>query len=93
MIVDIFMKPAHFIRVRTTYSTKQYAHTYIEEFERLHGVPVSFIFDRGSEFTSRFWWSLLEALSTKLHFSIAFQPQTDGQYERIIRTLEDMLRA
>ncbi|KAJ8754711.1 hypothetical protein K2173_011126 [Erythroxylum novogranatense] len=49
--------------------------------------------DRDPRFTSRFWGSLQEALGTKLHFSIAFHPQTDGQSERTIRTLEGMLRA
>uniref|UniRef100_UPI0030D6F8C9 hypothetical protein n=1 Tax=Picosynechococcus sp. (strain ATCC 27264 / PCC 7002 / PR-6) TaxID=32049 RepID=UPI0030D6F8C9 len=40
-----------------------------------------------------FWLSLQQALGTKLKFSIAFHPQTDGQSERTIQTLEDMLRA
>ena len=42
---------------------------------------------------SRFWKSLHEALGTKLSFSTAFHPQSDGQSERTIQTLEDMLRA
>ena len=49
--------------------------------------------DRDPRFTSRFWVSLQKALGTKLHFSTAFHPQTDGQSERTIQTLEDMLRA
>ena len=60
---------------------------------RLHGVPVSIVSDRDPRFTSRFWLSLQTALGTRLHFSTAFHPQTDGQSERTIRTLEDMLRA
>ena len=60
---------------------------------RLHGVPVSIISDRDPRFTSRFWPSLQTALGTRLHFSITFHPQTDGQSERTIQTLEDMLRA
>ena len=58
---------------------------------RLHGVPVSIVSDRDPRFTSRFWPSLQTALG--LHFSTAFHPQTDGQSERTIQTLEDMLRA
>ncbi|KAL2240889.1 UNVERIFIED_CONTAM: Transposon Tf2-11 polyprotein [Sesamum indicum] len=49
--------------------------------------------DRDPRFTSRFWESLQRALGTKLHFSTAFHPQTDGQSERTIQTLEDMMRA
>ncbi|KAA3484202.1 Gag protease polyprotein [Gossypium australe] len=59
---------------------------------RLHGVPISIISDRDSRFTSRFWGKLHEALGTKLNFSTAFHPQIDGQLERVIQVLEDMLR-
>ena len=60
---------------------------------RLHGVPVSIVSDRDPRFTSRFWPSFQTALGTRLHFSTTFHPQTDGQSERTIQTLEDMLRA
>ncbi|GJV23477.1 putative reverse transcriptase domain-containing protein [Tanacetum coccineum] len=56
-----------------------------------HGVPVSIISDRDSKFTSHFWKSLNEALGTQLDMSTAYHPQTDGQSERTIQTLEDML--
>ncbi|GKD29246.1 putative reverse transcriptase domain-containing protein [Tanacetum coccineum] len=49
--------------------------------------------DRDSRFTSRFWQSMQEALGTRLDMSIAYHPQTDGQSERTIQTLEDMLRS
>ena len=65
----------------------------MEEIVRLHGVPVSIVSDRDSRFTSRFWRRLQEALGTNLNFSTAFHPQTDGQSERTIQTLEDMLRS
>ena len=59
---------------------------------RLHGVPMSIISDRDPHFTSKFWKSLQGALGTRLSFSMAFHPQTDGQSERLIQVLEDMLR-
>ncbi|GJT92102.1 reverse transcriptase domain-containing protein [Tanacetum coccineum] len=51
------------------------------------------ISDRDSRFTSRFWQSMQEALGTRLDMSTAYHPQTNGQSERTIQTLEDMLRA
>ncbi|GJS02970.1 putative reverse transcriptase domain-containing protein [Tanacetum coccineum] len=59
----------------------------------LHGIPVSIICDRDPRFASNFWRSLQNALGTNLDMSTAYHPQTDGQSERTIQTLEDMLRA
>ncbi|KAA3481026.1 DNA/RNA polymerases superfamily protein [Gossypium australe] len=68
------------------------AKLYVAQIVRLHGVPVSIISDRDPRFTSRFWKALHQALGTRLDFSKAFHPQTDGQSERVIQILEDMLR-
>ena len=59
----------------------------------MYGVPISIVSDRGTQFTSRFWKSFQKALMTQLRFSTTFHPQTDGQSERTIQVLEDMLRA
>jgi transposase InsO family protein len=59
----------------------------------LHGVPKRIILDRGSQFTSRYWKKLHESLDTRLNFSSAYHPQTDGQTERTNQVLEDILRA
>ncbi|GJT11428.1 putative reverse transcriptase domain-containing protein [Tanacetum coccineum] len=66
---------------------------YIKEIVSRHGIPISIISDRDSHFTSRFWRSLQSALGTQLDMSTAYHPETDGQSERTIQTLEDMLRA
>ncbi|GJR19794.1 putative reverse transcriptase domain-containing protein [Tanacetum coccineum] len=66
---------------------------YIKEIVSRHGVPISIISDRDSHFTSRFWKSLQNALGTQLDMSTAYHLETDGQSERTIQTLEDMLRA
>jgi len=58
----------------------------------LHGVPSSIVSDRDPRFTSRFWQTLQEALGTKLRLSSAYHPHTDGQSERTIQSLEDLLR-
>ena len=60
---------------------------------RLHGVPSRIVSNRGPQFTARFWKSLHTLLGTKLDFSSAYHPQTDGQTERVHQILEDMLRA
>ena len=91
--MDRLTKSAHFIATNNTYSLERYARLYVDEIVRLHGAPVSIVSDRDPRFTSRFWPKLQDAMGTRLHFSTAFHPQTDGQSERTIHTLEDMLRA
>ncbi|GJV55618.1 putative reverse transcriptase domain-containing protein [Tanacetum coccineum] len=66
---------------------------YLKEVVTKHGIPVSIICDRDPRFASNFWRSLQKALGTSLDMSTAYHPQTDGQSERTIQTLEDMLRA
>ena len=60
---------------------------------RHNGIPISIISDQDPRFASRFWGKLQEALGTRLNFSITFHPKTDGQSERVIQILEDMLRS
>ncbi|WVZ80461.1 hypothetical protein U9M48_027932 [Paspalum notatum var. saurae] len=69
------------------------AELYISRIFCLHGVPKRIIYDRDSQFTSRFWEQLHNSLDTELRFSTAYHPQTDGQTERTNHILEDMLRA
>ena len=84
VIVDRLTKSAHFLPVRMTFTMDQFARLYVKEIVRLHGVPVSIVSDRDPKFTSNFWKSLHRTMGTKLSFSIAFHPQTDGQSERTI---------
>ncbi|WMV50946.1 hypothetical protein MTR67_044331 [Solanum verrucosum] len=93
VVVDRLTKSAHFILVRIDYNAEQLAKIYVKEIVRLHGVTLSVISDRGTQFTSKFWRKLHDELGTQLTFSTAFHPQTDGQSERTIQVLEDMLRA
>jgi hypothetical protein len=92
-IVDRFSKVAHFIPVKTTYKGARLAELYIARTVCLHGVPKKIVSDRGTQFRSRFWERLHEAMDTKLNFSSVYHPQTDGQTMRVNQILEDMLRA
>ncbi|GJX74512.1 putative reverse transcriptase domain-containing protein [Tanacetum coccineum] len=74
-------------------SIEKLARMYLKEVVTRHGIPVSIICDRDPRFASNFWRSLQKALGTSLDMSTAYHPQTDGQSERTIQTLEDMLRA
>ncbi|KAL0543848.1 hypothetical protein IC582_018953 [Cucumis melo] len=78
---------------KSTYTASNGAELYMSEIVRLHGVPVSIVSDRDARFTSKFWKGLQTAMGTRLDFSTAFHPQTDGQTERLNQVLEDMLRA
>ncbi|TYK21249.1 ty3-gypsy retrotransposon protein [Cucumis melo var. makuwa] len=93
VVVDRLTKSAHFVPGKSTYTANKWGQLYMTEIVRLHGVPVSIVSDRDARFTSKFWKGLQLALSTRLDFSKAFHPQTDGQTERLNQILEDMLRA
>ena len=93
VIVDRLMKLAHFLAVRMTFTLEEFYRLYIRDIVRLHGVPVSIVSDRDPRFTMHFWKSFQKAMGTWLTMSTAFHPQTDGQSERTIQVLEDMLRA
>jgi transposase InsO family protein len=93
VIVDRLTKVAHLTLVKTTYSGLQLAELYILRIVCLYGVPKKIMFDRGTQFTSRFWERLHETLNAQLRFSSSYHPHTNGQTERVNQILEDMLRA
>ncbi|GJZ67267.1 putative reverse transcriptase domain-containing protein [Tanacetum coccineum] len=89
----LLTKSAHFLPICEDFKMDRLARLYLNEIVARYGVPILIIFDRDSRFTSRFWQSMQEALGTQLDMSMAYHPQTDGQSERTIQTLEDMLKA
>ncbi|KAH0652607.1 hypothetical protein KY289_030285 [Solanum tuberosum] len=93
VIVDRMTKSAHFIPVKVSHSAEDYAKLYLRVMLRLYGVPLSIISYRVTQFTSQFWKSFQKGPGTKVKLSTNFYPQIDGQAERTIQTLEDMLRA
>ena len=75
--------------MKSSYRFDDYAKLYIDEIVRWHGIPLSIISNKGSQFTSNFWRSFRKSLGTQVKLSTTFHPQTDGQAERTIQTLED----
>ncbi|KAL8089340.1 hypothetical protein AgCh_038959 [Apium graveolens] len=92
VIIDRLTKSAHFLPINERFSLDKLVHIYLKEIVMRHGVPVSIVSDRDPRFNSRFWRQFQECLGTKLNMSTAYHPQTDGQMERTIQTIEDMLR-
>jgi hypothetical protein len=93
VIVDQLTKVSHFIPIKTTYSGLELAELYMSRIVYLHGVSKKIVLDRGTQFTSKFWERLHEALDTQFHFSSTYHPHTDGETERINQIIEDTLQA
>ena len=92
VFVDRMSKMVHFVPCTKEITAPEYAELFVNHVFRLHGLPEVIISDRDPRFTSKFWRSLFDLLGTDLRFSTAFHPQTDGQSERMIQTLENFLR-
>lgn len=93
VIIDRLTKSALFIAIRMNYTLEKLARSCNFEIVRYHGVPKEIVSDRDFGFTSKFWGAFQEPWGTQLSFSTIFLPQTYGQSERTIQTLEDLLCA
>nr|GEW23781.1 retrotransposable element Tf2 [Tanacetum cinerariifolium] len=93
VVVDRLTNSAHFLPIRKDFSISRLADIFQLEIVRLHGTPLAIVSNRDPRFTSRFWKGFQNAWGTRLKFSTEFHPGTDGQTERTIQTLEDMLRS
>nr|GEZ85216.1 putative reverse transcriptase domain-containing protein [Tanacetum cinerariifolium] len=93
VIVDRLTKSAHFFQIKENDPLDKLERLYLNRIVVRHGIPISIICDPDGRFTSNFWKSFQKGLGTNLSMSIAYHPKTNGQSERTIQTLEDMLRA
>ena len=92
VIVDRFTKCAHFIPIRHPFTAPTIARAVFDNVVKLHGMPKTIVSDRDKIFTSTVWTELFRLLGTRLLFSSAYHPQTDGQTERVNQCLEMYLR-
>ena len=92
VVVDHFTKYAHFVPLCHPFTAASVARAFWDNIIKLHGVPLSIISDRDKIFTSNLWRALLDAAGTKLSYSTAYHPQTDGQNERVNQCLEMYLQ-
>src|SRR5215471_19348643 len=93
VIVDKLSKMAHFIPTSHDISAHETAWLFVTNIFRLHGMPHSIISDRDGRFTSDFWQALFDILGCSLRMSSSYHSQTDGQSERTIQVLLQMIRA
>ena len=92
VVVDKLSKRTHFIPLTKNHKAEDIAEIFYKEIYKHHGLPRVIISDRDTRFTSTFWTELMKLLKVKLNLSSAFHPQTDGQSERMFRTVQEMLR-
>ncbi|GJP61282.1 hypothetical protein CLOP_g18458 [Closterium sp. NIES-67] len=92
VVVGRLTKMAHFAPYRTTITAEETARLFISTVVRLNRIPAAIISYRDPKFTSKFWQDTWARYGTRLQFSSAYHPQTDGQTERTNQTMEQLIR-
>lgn len=92
VVVNYFSKIAHFISCNRTLDVSRVMRLYFNDIFKLYGLPKTIISDRDVHFTSHFWRNLWHMVGSKLKFSNAYRPHTDGQTVVVNHNLGNLLR-
>lgn len=93
VVVDRLSKYAHFAPLPTKFDALRVAHLFINSMVRHHGFPKTIVSDRDFVFLNATWEEMYPLSGTKVLFTMAYHPQSDGQTEVRNRGLEQYLRA
>jgi hypothetical protein len=83
VVVDRFLKMAHFIGLKETATAKNAANAFLKEVWKFHGLPESIISDRDTKWSSEFWDEQCGLLGIKKRMSTSFHSQMDRQTEGV----------
>lgn len=90
VVTDKFTRMIRLISGRKDYKATAWARLLFEN--AIWGLPQVIISDRDGRFTAKFWRAILALFKAKAHFTTAYNPQSDGQSERSVRTVICALR-
>jgi hypothetical protein len=92
VFVDKFSKMTHLAPTTSDVDAEGTAKLLVQSVISQHGWPQKVVTDRDKRFTGKLFQKLCEMYKIHHAQSTSFHPQTDGQTERMNRTLEQMLR-
>jgi hypothetical protein len=92
VVVDRFSKMAHFIPTKENATTQEMGRLLFMHVFKHHGLPKDIVLNRDPKFSSKFWRTLWMRMGSKLKMSTSFQPQIDGETERMNFVIQQFLR-